>query len=294
MRVNKQPLVSVCIPTYNGEKFLAEALESAINQTYKNLEIIISDDASTDKTLSIAESFRIRAKIDLRIYNHKPSGIGANWNNCVRKAKGEYIKFLFQDDVLKVDCIERMLKIMLEHPRVGLVYSKREIIANDKSDFIDDFVLNYSNLHEKWGDFIIEQGVISGKIYLKDSQFLNAPKNKIGEPTNVLLRRKCFQLAGYFNENLRQTLDYEYWHRLMKYFDIGFVNEHLSQFRLHHKQASFINKQNIKWENRHLMKSYYANLFWQLNWKNKLKLLKLYHPLFKALVNIKRKFLVFN
>ena len=72
-------------------------MNSAISQTYPNLEIIVSDDASIDSTLEIVTSYRDKTEIPIHIYNHQPSSIGANWNNCIKKANGVYMKFLFQD-----------------------------------------------------------------------------------------------------------------------------------------------------------------------------------------------------
>lgn len=88
------PLVSICIPTFNGAAFIEEAMESALSQTYSNLEIVVSDDHSSDETITKIESFRNQTKIPIFIYHHEPHGIGANWNYCVSKAHGDYIKFL--------------------------------------------------------------------------------------------------------------------------------------------------------------------------------------------------------
>ena len=108
------PLVSICIPTCNGFQFIGEALLSAVNQSYPNLEIIVSDDHSRDDTLKIINEFESKTAIPFHIYNHKPDGIGSNWNYCAQKANGEYIKFLFQDDTLEPDCIEKMMQVALK------------------------------------------------------------------------------------------------------------------------------------------------------------------------------------
>jgi glycosyltransferase involved in cell wall biosynthesis len=287
---NKQlPLVSICIPTYNGEAFIAEALGSAIIQSYANLEIIISDDASKDRTLTIAESFKNKTAIPIHIYHHEPQGIGANWNHSVRQSKGEYIKFLFQDDVLEPDCIAKMVQLM-SNSNVGLVYSKRHFIYSKLTPILQEFIDYYGTLHNYWQDFKVTEGVLSGQIYLRDRQFLNSPKNKIGEPTNVLLRKACFDKVGYFNEELQQVLDSDYWYRVMCFYDIGFIDEHLANFRLHDNQASSINKKRDIPDKDLVYKLYYKDLFWYLHLKNKLKLLKLYHPVFKLLANMKQRF----
>jgi hypothetical protein len=132
--------------------------------------------------------------------------------------------------------------------------------------------------------------VESGKIYLKDKQLLNSPKNKIGEPTNVLLKRACFYKVGWFNEDLKQALDIDYWCRVMTHYDVGFIDAALVKFRLHEKQTSYINKSKTIRDDVLLYKQYYIHLFWQLHLKNQLKLLKLYHPVFKTLVKIKQLF----
>jgi glycosyltransferase involved in cell wall biosynthesis len=284
------PLVTICIPTYNGAEFIAEALDSAIQQTYANLEIIVSDDASKDETLSIVDSYKTKTLIPIYIHSHRPKGIGANWNNGVRKSNGAYIKFLFQDDVLLPHCIEDMMRLMLSNPKVGLVYCKRVLIYESLTPKIEAFIDYYGNVHSYWDSIDLKSGVLAGRVYLKDRQLLNSPKNKIGEPTNVLLNRDCFKTIGYFSEELQQALDSDYWYRVMTTYDIGFINENLSKFRLHDKQASNVNKQRDIPDKDLIYRQYYKYLFSYLHPKNKLKLLKLYHPLFKALVKLKRFF----
>ena len=78
---NNLPLVSVCIPTFNGEKYLQEALDSVAQQSYANLEVIISDDASTDKTLEMLEDYKNNSKNTVRIFHHNPDGIAKNWDH---------------------------------------------------------------------------------------------------------------------------------------------------------------------------------------------------------------------
>ena len=138
-------LVSICIPTYNGAKFLKEALASITLQTYKHIEVIASDDASKDNTLEILEEFKQAVDFPVYIYHHSPCGIGANWNNCIKKANGKYIKFLFQDDVLLTTCIEEMEHVLEQNIEVGLVASKRELIF--ESDYLNEEVNRWINIY---------------------------------------------------------------------------------------------------------------------------------------------------
>ena len=99
--MNQSPLVSICIPTYNGEKYIKECINSAINQTYKNIEIIISDDNSQDDTIDISKTILEKNNIVFKIITNKSSsGVADNWNNAIMNTTGKFIKMIFQDDYL--------------------------------------------------------------------------------------------------------------------------------------------------------------------------------------------------
>jgi len=268
-----KPLVSICIPTYNGQKFITDAMDSAINQTYRPLEIVISDDASKDATLEIIKSFQNKTDIPIHIFAHKPSGIGANWNHSIKKSKGEYIKFLFQDDVLAPTCIEKMMEIAVTNKDVGMVYSKRDFLFDSADAKSIEWIQLYSNLHLSWkNNLIINRGVTKGTDLLKDENLLNFPENKIGEPTAVLLKKEVFEKVGYFSEVLKQTLDIEFWYRLIKKYDVVYIDEKLLSFRLHNNQATFINTKNELNESKFFYYSMYKKLFWYLCFKTQKKL----------------------
>ena len=111
----KEPLVSVIIPAYNAEKIVGYTLDTVINQTYKNLEIIIVNDCSKDKTLDVLNEY---AKKDKRIKvmsNEKNSGVAETRNNALKVATGEYIAFVDADDLWNLEKIEKQLNFMLEN-----------------------------------------------------------------------------------------------------------------------------------------------------------------------------------
>lgn len=285
----KQPLVSVCIPTFNGAEFLQECLNSVCAQTYENLEVVISDDASTDKTMEIINVFKKSTNFKVYVYNHQPSGIGANWNNCIKYANGQYIKFLFQDDVLESNCVERLMAMMLSESNIAMVYAKRNFIYLKETPDILEFKKVYAKLHNYWLSFNLKEGVVDGKIYLKDENFLNAPKNKIGEPTSVLLNKDCFEKVGFFNEALKQALDCEFWSRLMPLYKIGFVDAYLSSFRLHTHQTSAMNKAKKVSEMETLYFIYYKTLLTYLHKDCQWKLRKRFHPIISKIVKLKSR-----
>lgn len=278
------PLVSICIPTFNGEQFISEAMDSAIAQTYSNLEIVVSDDASNDTTLKLIKEFKGKTKIPIRIFHHNPKGIGENWNNCIRKSKGQYIKFLFQDDILKATCIEEMVTFA-ETNKVDLVYCKRDIIFDKRDLFITTWIGNFENLHDKWKSINVTNGVVKGKECIEDEYFMHSPENKFGEPTAVLLNKRVFEKIGYFDKYLIQALDIEFWWRVLCHFDTGFIDKSLIYFRLHNKQTSQINHFNEVDEMDILLRLCYDKMFWKIHNKSKLFLFKKYNPLGKFVFN---------
>ncbi len=127
---SKKPLVSVVMSVYNGEKYLREAMDSILNQTYKNLEFIIIDDGSTDDTLKIIKTYK-----DPRIIliTRENKGLVASLNEGIKKAKGSYIARQDADDISEVDRINRQVEYMKQRPNVGLVGSSIRII-NERGD----------------------------------------------------------------------------------------------------------------------------------------------------------------
>src|SRR4051812_42885322 len=108
-------LVSICIPTYNGEKYLKECFDSVLAQTYANTEVIVVDDGSTDGTFKILEEYASKDNRIKLVKNSANLGLVGNWNRCLEIATGEWIKFAFQDDVLNKNCIEKMIEAAGQH-----------------------------------------------------------------------------------------------------------------------------------------------------------------------------------
>jgi len=237
---NGQPKVSICIPTYNGEAFIGEAINSALAQTYPNIELIISDDGSTDRTIAIAQSFQSQTSVDFRIILHRNYGLSQNWNFCISQAKGQYIKFLFQDDLLAPECIEKMVALAQQNPEIGMVFSPRGItIADNESNPILRLASqSIKDLHKSWSNL---KSIQPGKELLADTNCLNNPINKIGEPSTVLIAARVFEEIGLFDSGLSQYVDLDMWWRIMGNYHIGFVDEKLSSLRIHPEQQTWKN-----------------------------------------------------
>lgn len=244
--INELPLVSICIPTFNGEKFLRKTLDSVNNQTYSNIEVIISDDSSNDNTIKILNNFKNSVDFNIVILNHTPSTIGENWNNCVKNANGDYIKFLFQDDILEENCIQKMIEIALIN-EAKVVACKRNLIVEDENndkEKIKRWVSLFGNLQKDLDLQFSDKVAVIDKNIFRNKKFLFQPFNKIGEPIVMLIHKNVFLEVGYFSSELKQILDFEYWYRILKKYPIFLIDLPLVNFRIHFDQATMLNERN--------------------------------------------------
>jgi GT2 family glycosyltransferase len=239
--VTPLPLVSICIPTYNAEAFIAETIDSALVQTYAAIEIVISDDGSSDRTIEIAEQLlasKLKGKgTTWQLDGHDRLGIAANWNHSIGLAQGKYIKFLFQDDAIAPNCIAKMVALAEQDAEIGLVFARRNIINSDDTK-LDRL---YVDITQGWTKL---NAIQSGRSLLADPKLLEAPFNKIGEPTAVLITKAVFDKVGLFDPNLQQVLDLDMWLRIMAQYKIGYIDEALASFRVHRNQQSIHNAQS--------------------------------------------------
>lgn len=245
MVTNNKPLVSICIPTYNGTKYLLQALESVKRQSYTNIEVIFSDDSSSDDTLLLIHKFKSEVNVPVYIYSNSKKGIGSNWNNCIKCAQGEYVKFLFQDDVLEYNCIEEMVNVYSKFPQIGLVASKRSFIIdeNSQNEIIKQWISKFGDLQETISQSENEILILDNQLF-KNKLFTLSPLNKIGEPSTVMFKKSIVKKIGYFRTDLKQVLDYEFWYRILEKNKIVIINKPLVKFRIHQDQATNVNRGN--------------------------------------------------
>ena len=135
------PLVSVIIPSYNHEKFVRECIQSVLDQTFQDFEIIITDDASTDHTVEIIEQFEDSR---IKLFKHSTNqGVSVAVNNCIRHASGRYFAWLSTDDVWYREKLEIQVRYLNEHPNVGVVFGKVDWIDEiRKFDYGSEFSLS--------------------------------------------------------------------------------------------------------------------------------------------------------
>jgi len=231
------PNISVIIPTYNRAHLLPRAIKSVLNQTYKDFELIIVDDASTDNTEEVVREFQEKDKRIVYVKHQKNRGGSAARNTGIKLAKGECIALLDDDDEWLPEKLEREIeKIQSLSSDVGVVYSGVFWVLEDTGRVISKVV---PTLH--------------GKMYI---DFL---RGAIIALPSTLIRKSCFQRSGLFDEELPACQDWDMWIRLAKYYEFDFIPEALVKAYIHGEQISTNLKARIR-AREMLLKKYYEDL----------------------------------
>lgn len=192
-------LVSICMPTLNGEQHIADAIGSALNQTYADLELLICDDGSTDLTADIVHEYMRRDDRIIYWRNESRLGLFANYNECMSQAKGELIKPFAQDDLLSPLTLELMVSAFTTND-VALVCCDKEILQDIPSAFSEKI------------ETFLPPGVVKGRNVIE--QCLRSYRNLVGEPVAVMFDAKRIGLG--FSENYYSLGDLEYWFRILQ------------------------------------------------------------------------------
>jgi glycosyltransferase involved in cell wall biosynthesis len=241
LSADNSPLVSICIPTYNGERWISDCIDSALNQTYSPLEILIVDDGSKDQTVELVR--KVKDQRVRLVVNPANCGLAGNWNECVRLAKGDFIKFLFQDDAFYPQCVERMMQMFVTQPQMGMVFARRDVVVEDDAppELAHELLTHYRDLHLQFeGVQAFNQGRRLFDQHLEKKLYLSC----VAEPPSTLIHKEVFRHLGLFNTRMHQACDIEMWLRIMFFYDVGFCDEKLLIFRVHGKSASSLNYSN--------------------------------------------------
>jgi glycosyltransferase involved in cell wall biosynthesis len=211
------PKVSVAIPVYNGETYLAAAIESVLAQSLADFELVICDDHSTDRSFEIAAAFTDRRIRLLR--NPANLGFGGNWNRCLAEAQGQYIKILPQDDLLHRDCLQMQAAVLDQDKEggVALVFCARTIIGPG------------GQVHMRRG-YGARESRLSGIAIARRTA--RSGTNPVGEPGAVMFRQSAARAAGRFSGERPFVIDIDYWLRLLKFGSAVYLPEALASFRV--------------------------------------------------------------
>ena len=198
------PLVSIILPTYNGSKYLSEAIESCQHQTYRNWELILVDDCSVDATPQIIRQY-VACDPRVRSIRHDTNKkLPAALNTGHAAARGDYIMWTSDDNRLLASALEELTTFLEHHPRVGLVYAD-SVLIDEAGHYVRDYPAQPA----------------SALAYM----------NAVGPC--FLYRRSVYETVGPYDTDLFLAEDYDYWLRTYRRFDVAQLHKTLYEYRWH-------------------------------------------------------------
>ncbi len=209
------PLVSVIMPAYNSEKYISVAIESILNQSFKDFEFIIIDDGSTDKTWEIIQEY---AKKDWRIVpvrNEENLNNYARRNKGIKMSKGKYVVWQDSDDISLPGRLKKQVNFMEKNPEVGICGSFMQIFTDEK----DLNIRKYSTEDED----------------LRKDIFKYSP---IAQPT-AIIRKECYEKVGYYDDRYDATQDLDMTFRIGNEFKLANIPEVLIRYRVHPDSVTY-------------------------------------------------------
>ncbi len=208
------PLVSVCIPSFNHERTIRQAIDSVLGQSFRDFEFLVVDDASSDATASIVAAYsdpRLRL-----VRNPANLGMVRNWNRCLELTSAPFVQFLFADDYLLPGCLDRKVEALSIAPDITLVFSGSRIV-----DSAGRILLTRKPF--------ARDRVFAGPALARQSF---RTRNLFGEPSNVLFRRSFLARTGPFHEDITYSVDWDLWLRLACFGRVAYLADPLSAFRV--------------------------------------------------------------
>ena len=234
----RKPEVSVIMAAYNHEKYVAHAIGSVLDQTFKDFEFIIIDDGSDDGTADVIRRFKdSRIKAHFSIQN---CGAIFTKNKCLDAARGKYVAILNSDDAFLPDKLEKQVGFLNENPEYGVVLSDASIIDDDGDPFTDTEHFYYN---------IFSQPNRSRFEWLR---YFFYTGNCLCIPS-ALIRRECYEVVGRPDSRYVQLADLDFWIRICLRYELYIIQEKLTQFRVRNNEANLSgrtaeNERRGRWE----------------------------------------------
>ena len=227
--IESLPLISVVIPVYNGEKFVKDAINCALNQTYKNLEVIVVNDGSTDNTEKVVKSFGNR----VRYFAKKNGGVSTALNYGIKKMKGEFFVWLSADDFIREDHVDNLARWAITHPK-SVPYS-RSVLVDENGDLMIDETVN------------CQFGCMNSFALTRENSKAALLLGEINGGA-IMIPKEAFDKKGGFDEKLRTAQERNMWSRLLDDYDIVCLPFNSASIRVHKGQVTAKSQELIKKE----------------------------------------------
>lgn len=232
-----KPFISICIPVYNGARYLVECLDSCLQQSFTDYELIICDDGSSDESRSIIESYQKTHPTIHFFKNTVNLGLVGNWNRCLDLAKGDWIKFVFQDDFISKDCLEKFVSAIKNDTQ--LLVSKRTFLLPENAS--SESRAYYTETIRTLKNSTHHNGSQYSAALISNMAVKYPAMNFIAEPSHTLFRKSVLSELGYFTADLKQICDLEFFLRIASKYGLIYLDEALCTFRVHENSTTASN-----------------------------------------------------
>lgn len=226
----KYPLITITICTFNGERYIAQTIDSVLIQTYPNIEIIIVDDGSNDTTIQIINKY-MKNDSRIRFFARKNAGLPASRNFAFSQARGDWVAIIDQDDLCFPQRLMKQFEITKKFPSAELIFCNTDYI-NEIGQKIGDHLLSFSLPNS----FIRKN--LAGNLLLIKGCYVDSEA--------CFIKRSLIDSIGFLDESLKYACDYEYFIRAGLQSDFAYTSETLSSWRIHPNQESVRNKNRFK------------------------------------------------
>lgn len=249
--------VSVIIPTYNRAHFVSEAIDSVLNQTFNDFELMVVDNYSADNTEAVVSSYNDKR---IRYFKNQNNGfVSINRNYGIEKSQGEYIAFLDDDDLWLPEKLEKQVELLDSNKALGLIYS-------------DCYVIEADGVPEV--TYLAHRKPVRGHAF--NELFQSNPIPML----TVIIRREVLDKVGGFNPLYKIAQDYDLWLRIGEYYPLDFIGQPLAKYRVH-RESSFQQNTALAYREELQIMDYWLN-------KNKDSTSKLIGKIKQTKVNLYR------
>lgn len=235
----KPGLVSVVVASYNHAEYLEQRMDSLINQTYQDIEILVIDDCSTDNSVEVLNNYKSHPKVKL-IIREKNGGWVKVSNQGVELSAGEFVVFANCDDSCDLHMIERLVEGLRANPTAGISYC-RSLMIDENGDFLgDDFLGREKAFRVKCNNDVLLTKKEMSRFLLYSCVIPNL--------SAALFRKACFTFVGGFTAEYRVCSDWDLFFRIVAHHDVAYIAEPLNQFRQHETTIRSSTKERIVFE----------------------------------------------
>ncbi len=220
----QKPLISVIMPNYNFGRFIGEAISSVSKQNYRNYELLVIDNGSTDQSQDVINYWASKDENRIRPYFVPRKGLSFARNLGLSLCKGDIITFLDSDDVWHEDYLATIAEHFEKNPSANVVYTNAELFQSDSAERLGDW-FDPKYIREPLSGFVAEHLFKQGNFVPIDT---------------AAIKRDVLKKAGGFDERFRLAEDLDFWMRVSRYFSFDYVDKELCRIRRHSANSSFL------------------------------------------------------